>query len=94
MADEERLQGEAASAEAASQQAADPNSAVDGGASAADGAATQLESGTYEIIRGRLNSHGQDLRKRLGTLNDGRKQAFGSIETALLGTERITTEHN
>ena len=94
MADEERLQGEAASAEAASQQAAESNSAAATVAPAGDGGGTQLESGTYEIIRGRLNSHGQDLRKRLGTLNEGRKQAFGSIETALLGTERITTEHN
>ena len=54
----------------------------------------QLESGTYEIIQQRLVAQGQDLRTRLGKLNDSRKDAFGSIDTALLGTERITTVHN
>jgi len=90
MADEERPQGAAAEASAdtaAPAASASPESAGEGGG-------MRLESGTYEIIRGRLVSHGQELRKRLGTLNDARKDAFGSIETALLGTERITTEHN
>ena len=52
----------------------------------------QLESGTYEIIRQRLSNHGQGLRERLTKLNAGRKDAFGSIDTALLGTERIRVE--
>ena len=55
---------------------------------------TQLESGTYEIIRNRLNSHGKELRLRLDKLNHSRKEVFGSIEMTLRGTERITTEHN
>lgn len=54
----------------------------------------QLESGTYEIIRGRLREHGKTLRSRLDQLNEARREVFGSIETALLGTERITTENN
>ncbi len=87
MADEERPQGAAAEATAATAETGSPESAGEGGG-------MQLESGTYEIIRGRLVTHGNDLRKRLGTLNDARKDAFGSIDTALLGTERITTEHN
>jgi MoxR-like ATPase len=66
-------------------------SPVDSGDAAS---AMQLESGTYEIIRQRLSSHGQGLRQRLAKLNTGRKDAFGSIDTALLGTERITTAHN
>ncbi len=88
MADEERLQSESAEA------SADDHAADDSSESQAGDGGMQLESGAYEIIRGRLVSHSRDLRKRLGTLNNNRKDAFGSIETALLGTERITTEHN
>ncbi len=53
-----------------------------------------LESGTYEIIRDRLLKHGEDLRKRIGKLNNSRKEVFGSIETQLVSTERISTENN
>ncbi|WP_298860481.1 DNA repair ATPase, partial [uncultured Gimesia sp.] len=56
--------------------------------------AIALESSTYEIIQNRLQSHGKELQSRLGNLNDLRKEVFGSIETQLLGSERITTEHN
>jgi len=54
----------------------------------------QLEGSTYEIIRNRLNGHAKELRSRLGKLNESRKEVFGSIETRLLSTERITTDHN
>ncbi len=54
----------------------------------------QLESGSYEIIRGRLREHGKTLRHRLDQLNEARREVFGSIETTLLGTERITTANN
>lgn len=57
-------------------------------------AVAQLESGTYEILRNRLHSHGEELRTRLHQLNDARKQVFGSVDFKLLGTERITTDHN
>ena len=53
-----------------------------------------LESGTYEIIRNRLTAQSKDLRSRLDQLNEARKDVFGSIETELLSTERVTTEHN
>ncbi len=53
-----------------------------------------LESGTYEIIRDRLLKHGGDLRKRISKLNESRKEVFGSIETQLVSTERISTENN
>ncbi|MBX3437119.1 MAG: DNA repair ATPase, partial [Planctomycetaceae bacterium] len=56
--------------------------------------APQLESGTYEILRNRLKGHGEELQRRLAELNASRKEVFGSIEPKLLGTERITTEHN
>ena len=55
---------------------------------------SQLESGTYEIIRNRLKSFAGELRDRLNSLNGARKDVFGAIETTLLGTERVTTAHN
>ena len=53
-----------------------------------------LEQGTYEIIRNRLNKYGADLKSRLVTLNDERKEIFGGVETQLVATEHITTEHS
>lgn len=55
---------------------------------------TQLEGGTYEIIRKRLENHGRALQDRLNQLNQARKEVFGSIETKLISTERISTENN
>ena len=54
----------------------------------------QLEGGTYEIIRDRLSKHGKQLQEQLHALNVERKNVFGAIETALVSTERITTENN
>ena len=55
---------------------------------------SQLERGAYEVIRGRLNTHAQDLFTRTEQLDKQRREVFGSIETTLLATERITTENN
>lgn len=55
---------------------------------------TQLAGGTYEILRNRLNESAGDLRTRLGQLNSDRADVFGNIETRLIATQRITTEHN
>ncbi|MDA1054358.1 MAG: DNA repair ATPase [Planctomycetota bacterium] len=54
----------------------------------------ELEGGTYEIIRNRLVSHGKEMRSRLAQLNEARRNVFGAIETELIETARITTEHN
>ena len=54
----------------------------------------QLEGGTYEILRNRLQKSGAELRTRLDQLNQERKSVFGAIETKLITTERITTENN
>jgi hypothetical protein len=54
----------------------------------------ELEGGTYEIIRNRLASQGKDMRSRLAQLNEARRSVFGAIETKLIETARITTEHN
>jgi DNA repair ATPase/ATPase family protein associated with various cellular activities (AAA) len=58
------------------------------------GAEVKLEGGTYEIIRNRLTTQGNELRGRLDKLNVARKEVFGSIDTELLGTDRLTTQHN
>ena len=50
----------------------------------------QLERGTYEIIKSRLQSHATELRSRLGLLNEERRSVFGSIPTELISTQRIT----
>ncbi len=53
-----------------------------------------MEGGTYEVIRGRLEKQARILGKRLEDLNLARKQAFGSIETQLKSSQRITTSNN
>ncbi|NLY03027.1 MAG: AAA family ATPase [Rhodopirellula sp.] len=53
-----------------------------------------IERGTYEVIRNRLSAAGRELRGRLDQLNAARKEVFGAIETALLATERVTTDHH
>jgi len=55
---------------------------------------SQLESGTYEVIKGRLNRYGKELRGRLDELNLARKEIFGAIELELKGNSRINTENN
>ncbi|MGV3774719.1 MAG: DNA repair ATPase [Verrucomicrobiales bacterium] len=50
-----------------------------------------LDQGTYEIIRQRLTDHGRELRSRLQKLNEIRQDVFGSIQTTLLATDRVTT---
>ncbi|MEL6821695.1 MAG: DNA repair ATPase, partial [Calditrichota bacterium] len=54
----------------------------------------QLEGGTYELIRNRLQAQGKELLERLDKLNKERKEVFGSVDNRLLNTDRITTEHN
>lgn len=55
---------------------------------------TQLQGGTYEVIRNRLEGCAKDLRSRLTKLNAARKDVFGAIETKLTASERISTENN
>ena len=53
-----------------------------------------LEGGAYEVIRARLDKHGEDLRDRLGRLDADRKEVFGAVQAELVATERVTTRHN
>ncbi len=50
-----------------------------------------LDTGTYDIIRNRLEEQATDLQSRLQQLNDERKAVFGAIETALVANDRIHT---
>ena len=54
----------------------------------------EMDQGTYEVIKARLKKQGAELNERVNRLNEVRKEAFGSIETKLLGSDRIITEHN
>ncbi|WP_309400253.1 DNA repair ATPase [Cerasicoccus maritimus] len=57
-------------------------------------ATPKLEGGAYEVIRQRLDTQSAALLERLQTLNKNRQDVFGAIENKLIGTDRITTEHN
>ena len=54
----------------------------------------QLAAGTYEVLRNRLRDAASDLRERLGRLNEARSDVYGNIETSLISTERVTTDHS
>ncbi len=53
-----------------------------------------LDSGTYEIIRNRLNEQKVNLSERLNKLNTARKEIFNTTGFALIANQRITTENN
>lgn len=53
-----------------------------------------LDTGTYEIIRNRLNEQRSDLTQRLAKLNAARKEIFNSSGFQLVANQRITTENN
>jgi hypothetical protein len=49
--------------------------------------------GAYEVLRARLAEQCLLLRGKLDKLNARRKLVFGGLETALIGSSRITTEN-
>ncbi|WP_276485317.1 DNA repair ATPase [Paraflavitalea pollutisoli] len=53
-----------------------------------------LDSGTYEIIRSRLEEQRLDLTQRLAKLNTTRKEIFNSSGFQLVANQRITTDNN
>ena len=55
---------------------------------------TVLDTGTYEIIRRRLDEQRLELQARLAKLNDARKQIFNSTGFQLAGNQRITTTNS
>ncbi|MEM9367033.1 MAG: DNA repair ATPase [Planctomycetota bacterium] len=54
----------------------------------------ELAGGTYEILRNRLRDAAKGLRERVKQLNDDRGEVFGNVETRLVATHRVNTEHN
>lgn len=50
-----------------------------------------LDSGTYEVIRKRLEEQRLNLLERLARLNDARKEIFNSTGFQLVANQRITT---
>ncbi|MEV0233791.1 DNA repair ATPase [Nonomuraea sp. NPDC050786] len=54
----------------------------------------ELEAGTYEVLRNRLQAQAKALTAAAERLNGERLEVFGGAELRLLGTERIRTENN
>ncbi|MGP4052702.1 DNA repair ATPase [Streptomyces sp. 2A115] len=54
---------------------------------------TGLDTGTYEVLRGRLTAQAAELARRAEALNARRAAEFGSTRLELAGTERLRTEH-
>jgi hypothetical protein len=53
-----------------------------------------VDRGTYEIIRDRLLAQARQLGEKVEALNARRLELFGGGEMAVIGSERIRTEHN
>jgi hypothetical protein len=53
-----------------------------------------LEGGNYEIIRARLQAHGQALKEKADALNTRRQELFGGSELTVIGNSRVRTDNN
>jgi len=69
--------------------AAAQTAAASGAPSAAD-----LEGGSYEVIRARLQAQAKQLGERAEQLNGARVAAFGGTELTVVGNTRVRTENN
>ncbi|MFJ4920175.1 DNA repair ATPase [Streptomyces sp. NPDC088725] len=58
-----------------------------------DAANTDVDAGTYEVLRDRLSARAGELARRAQALNARRIEAFGSMELALTTTGSVRTEH-
>ncbi|MBA3707950.1 MAG: DNA repair ATPase, partial [Planctomycetes bacterium] len=56
-------------------------------------AQVQLDGGTFEVVRKRLEDQGRSLLGKVGDLDRRRRELFGSSETELLATVKVRTEH-
>ncbi|MDT8391327.1 MAG: DNA repair ATPase [Lentisphaeria bacterium] len=54
----------------------------------------KLEGGAYEVLRKRIEALDGKLCAALASLNGRRKDIFGSHESKLIGTQRVTTDNN
>jgi hypothetical protein len=55
---------------------------------------SELDAGTYEVLRSRLAAQAAELKERAESLNASRLEVFGGSELRLVGTERIRTANN
>ncbi len=53
-----------------------------------------LDAGTYEVVRKRLDALAATMLTEVNALNDRRLEIFGAVNTTLLATEHVRTEHN
>ncbi len=53
-----------------------------------------LDAGTYDVVRKRLDAVAAQLLSEVTALNERRLAVFGASATALLATEHLRTEHN
>ena len=65
-----------------------------GGDKGAPSVPTDIEQGTYEVIRDRLVTQGRALYDKATWLNKKRIELFGGAELTVIGNERIRTENN
>lgn len=63
-------------------------------ADAAPPSPANLDAGTYEVVRKRLDGVAAELLSEVNALNERRLAVFGASATTLLATEHIRTEHN
>ncbi|MUL40403.1 AAA domain-containing protein [Streptomonospora sp. PA3] len=69
--------------------------ATEGSAGPADpSTGSELDAGTYEVLRSRLATQAAELARRAEALNSRRVEVFGGNELSLVGTARIRTENN
>ncbi|MCC7539802.1 MAG: DNA repair ATPase, partial [Deltaproteobacteria bacterium] len=55
---------------------------------------TDVDAGSYEVVRGRLVEQAKALSAKVDALNAKRRETFGGTELSVLATERIRTENN
>ncbi|GAA0958688.1 DNA repair ATPase [Actinocorallia libanotica] len=55
---------------------------------------SELDAGTYEVLRSRLTAQAAGLKERAEALNTARLEVFGGSELRLVGTERVRTANN
>jgi hypothetical protein len=55
---------------------------------------SELDAGTFEVVRARLDEQGKALSGLAGSLNTRRLELFGGVTQSLLASARVRTEHN
>ncbi len=55
---------------------------------------TEIDQGTFEVVRARLDQQGSGLATLAQQLNARRLELFGGVATRLLSSARVRTEHN